>query len=904
MKRVSSIQNLVCTVDGIPILRTSWSILITLSNVVRRCLIPIMWTILTISLMKLPQTQEFFDGLLKVCGEDERRCGGTHGMHASALQFFVFEFSTFLLALSIWYSARVLASYQTPKAHNQNCFEKWIPRLLGAIPLYALASTLLGPISSIISPLQVALALGFVTLFLISPFFVHIHNPIKFSRSKMFIAVGIGIFGIIANTIRPSHDGAIWWSIGGWMIMFSFYSTFAWQISSGKFSRFFAIAIIELLSGWAIVEIGTLAQVTTNSGTWTWTVPVVMIVPALYVLFVLSRREMRWGRAGLYCIALLNRAINLRRFYRTLNPRIPIHAMSILLLSFILTLIFAFLLASQPDFFSKLLFSPAAIILWLLVLLLSTLTFFFAIPLAIRFTIITMWLTLIFFRDIPPLPLKQIEAPMPISSCQDKVGLCRPGESIGQRYAIWSKYHSNEQDSSPIIVVAASGGGARAAAHTATMLAAVDGATCGKFGDQVFAISAVSGGSLGAAAYVAARRDQPMSQAERINCLSSKQRWNYTNPRIEELARMTSQDHLSPTLIRLLFRDLVIGAVPAWMRSAAFDNSDLASRAGTLRTSWEKSYCQLLIRTRQFDTEKSKLHCTEKNTFAHAGDQPNSVNDPGPFMLFNATSVQDGRRVVMSQPLFCPDDGYCATNNNEDILSNAIDSARFPGISPAHNRHVFGWNKWTKEHVMTQRSIVDGGYFDNSGVVTLLEVIDGIIKTGVDPKRVIAVVINSDPQEGEPVVRVENAADSGLLAMIQTPIQTVIRVREGRTELALKTLEDIVSKSYVVYWPLTRSSLNEIDENVKAARARTPEQIAHELLHGSEDPKEKKFRREPPLGWALSQESSEKIMEYALSRVITYQDPDHTILIRERELIRWLYTDSVNTIALKNKVSK
>src|SRR5471032_1974625 len=141
---------------------------------------------------------------------------------------------------------------------------------------------------------------------------------------------------------------------------------------------------------------------------------------------------------------------------------------------------------------------------------------------------------------------------------------------------------------------------------------------------------------------------------------------------------------------------------------------------------------------------------------------------------------------------------------------------------------------------------------------------------------------------------IENAAYSVLFAMMQVPIQTVIRVRNGRTELALRELENTVSKSYVVYWPLTRESLNEIDEKYKASRARTPAEIARDLLHGSSDRKEKKFRHEPPLAWALSQESSQKITQYAQSRVMTYQDPENTILIHERELIRRLYDDVKN----------
>lgn len=845
-------------------------------------------------LTALPQSQEFFSGLLKVCDNDENRCGAAYGVRASTLQFFAFEIITFLFSLVIWYSARVLASYRRPGPYQPNCFEKWIPRLAGAIPLYALAATLLGPIRSFVSPLQVMLGLGFVTLLLLAPAVVHIRHPEKFSRKKMYLAVAISALGIISCTLHPTIENDYWWTIGSWITMFSCYVIFAWQLALGNFLRFFAIILLEAISGWAMIAIDMLARLAAGGDTWTWTIPVAMMVPAFYLFLVLFRRDLGWNRSAARRVVRLKRSRYLRRFLRALSPRMPLRVLPILLLALALGLAASIIVASDPESASKVLFAPSVAILWLLLALIVMLLFLFAFPLPLRFAIVATWLALVFFRSVPSIPLKQAEVPMPAGLCLKKTGLCTPAGAVGQRFDEWSS-KKGVHDSGPIIVVAAAGGGGRAAAHTASLLAAVDAATCGKFGDRIFAISAVSGGSLGAAAYVAARHDLPISKKERAECMLNQERWQYANPRIEQLARMTSQDHLTPTLIRLLFRDLPLGAMPAWTRSAMFVNSDFYSRAGTLYGSWHNSYCQLLNHARLSLASTSPFNCASSNSFSFSPEITNTAQEPdlGPYMLFNGTSVQDGRRIVMSQPLFCPDDGYCAVDAGNSMLGNAIDSARFPAISPAHNRDVYGWNKWGKMHVMTQRSVVDGGYFDNSGVVTLLDVIDGLVEKNVDPKRIIAVVISSDPLEGQAVMHVENAADSGLLAMIHSPIQTVIRVRDGRTELALKMLEKKSSYGSVVYWPLTQVSLNPVDEDAKATRAATPEQTAREMLHGPADQLEKRFRHEPPLGWALSQESSEKILRYAQSAVLRFRNVESTIFTNERDLMQRLYAEPV-----------
>jgi hypothetical protein len=67
--------------------------------------------------------------------------------------------------------------------------------------------------------------------------------------------------------------------------------------------------------------------------------------------------------------------------------------------------------------------------------------------------------------------------------------------------------HPTTNSKCPIIFVAAAGGGLRAAYWTAGTLGRINDATSGHFYPHLFAISSVSGGSLGSAAFILANED-------------------------------------------------------------------------------------------------------------------------------------------------------------------------------------------------------------------------------------------------------------------------------------------------------------------------------------------------------------------------------------------------------------
>lgn len=95
----------------------------------------------------------------------------------------------------------------------------------------------------------------------------------------------------------------------------------------------------------------------------------------------------------------------------------------------------------------------------------------------------------------------------------------------------------------PVILVTAEGGGIRAAVFTATVLSRlVD--RCPKLAAHIFAISGVSGGSIGAAIYAAAMKAKPPeTDAKRCDPIDSS-----SSTYQDSLMAVLSDDHLSPLL--------------------------------------------------------------------------------------------------------------------------------------------------------------------------------------------------------------------------------------------------------------------------------------------------------------------------------------------------------------------
>jgi hypothetical protein len=321
----------------------------------------------------------------------------------------------------------------------------------------------------------------------------------------------------------------------------------------------------------------------------------------------------------------------------------------------------------------------------------------------------------------------------------------------------------------PLFIVATEGGGIRAAYWTATVLGGIQDANP-NFAPHLFAISGVSGGSLGAAVFDALLAEP-----------------NPGSFKFKDKAHdILGQDFLSPTLASMLYPDLVQRFLP--IPIPYFD------RGRALELGWEKAW---------HDTMHNDRFA---NSFVELW-KPGS-REWMPSLFLNGTSVEKGNRVITSNlrltTVFLDAEDAAdklaqhtlpATKAGCHIpLSTAAHmSARFTFVSPA-GRFPDGSH------------IVDGGYFENSAATTALEIatrikdvcaVDGI--TNVDVK---VIMISNDPRKGSisiapakpapeppgPKLTKSVITSGQFLGELTAPLYTLLNTRNARGTYAQKAI--------------------------------------------------------------------------------------------------------------------
>jgi hypothetical protein len=268
-----------------------------------------------------------------------------------------------------------------------------------------------------------------------------------------------------------------------------------------------------------------------------------------------------------------------------------------------------------------------------------------------------------------------------------------------------------KRDGNPIFFVAAAGGGLRAAYWTATTLAAADDETCGQFGRHVYAYSGVSGGSLGVAAYLA-QRQLWEAKPEAARCLPGRR---------AEIVALLERDFLAPVAGSLLFAEMTQRFLPL-----NFLDED---RGSVLAKAWSRAWDEV------FTGDKGRFDKPFLEVFAALAPQDEAM-PVRPAVFLNATTVASGRRAIASNvqvrlpdgvDLFRPVRGVGALRTSGLTLREAVlNSARFTYVSPAGAVHACAEPKadGTCSVEMTLwDQVVDGGYFENSGVATLSDII-------------------------------------------------------------------------------------------------------------------------------------------------------------------------------------
>jgi hypothetical protein len=289
---------------------------------------------------------------------------------------------------------------------------------------------------------------------------------------------------------------------------------------------------------------------------------------------------------------------------------------------------------------------------------------------------------------------------------------------------------------------------AAAVSYTARLLGVLQD-RCAAFGSHTFAISGVSGGSVGASVFVsllklkAPTTDPPPCKAE---TKTNSELFADGGSLANRASQILDHDLLSPLISGFLFGDVLQSVLP-W-------DFPVLNRARALDRSLEDA----------FDTPTdlasggptSTLAPPEnplRNTFAshwHTRAQ-------WPALLLNMTDVRSGKRKIMAPFNFGgePQKFLPVSANGElaniKLSTAAFLSARFPWVTPS---------AWFKDKSGNVTYLVDGGYYDNSGLVTAQELMQAIktsdLKDKVEPKLII---LTGAPGANDPIRGLHEALD-------------------------------------------------------------------------------------------------------------------------------------------------
>ena len=324
----------------------------------------------------------------------------------------------------------------------------------------------------------------------------------------------------------------------------------------------------------------------------------------------------------------------------------------------------------------------------------------------------------------------------------------------------------------PVFVVGAAGGGIYATYHAAAVLARLQD-RCPTFAQHVFAISGVSGGSIGSSIFASLVSDPAIMKAEPACAFAID-----ASRRLEAKAReMAGTDYLSPVVAAGLFPDAIQKLLP--FPVGAFDRARALEYA--LEVSWD----------RVGGAADNPYRLPFLKTWKATGSSP--------ALMLNTTSTTSGVREVIMPFEFSLDRNSIAIHNislsyfraRNSLLDyqvrdrRAIDvrlstaaalSARFPWILPSGGF----------DHRASALRVDDGGLFEKSGVETAMDLIQVLRKyettpphAGTDENPSIALyLLVIDAVDG---VNVEtpDTFDEAL-----SPVSAMLRVRQRRGNLA------------------------------------------------------------------------------------------------------------------------
>src|SRR3984957_19460000 len=318
--------------------------------------------------------------------------------------------------------------------------------------------------------------------------------------------------------------------------------------------------------------------------------------------------------------------------------------------------------------------------------------------------------------------------------------------SAFKRWAAQQPVGSNGKKTMALIAV--QGGAARAGYWTAVTLAELQTAAAkltgkdGKpvdFGSHIFAISSVSGGSVGAVGYGAMLK----TAAPNVRTPATK---GDAETFTSDLLGFAGRDGLGPALTGTLFSDLLYRFLPVpW----------LPDRAETLERAWEEAWDAPDDRTGL----SPRTAGTIRAPFLALA--PKEGEPWRPLLIVQGASESGGRRMLTSAVKFTCDevdaDDLLDSVGHDVAASTAIlNGARFPWVSPG--------GTFTHQPCAAKQGdpksndhVLDGGYFDNAGAETLREMtrairnLDGGGEKDLDIVFILIGFADHDPANPRPL---------------------------------------------------------------------------------------------------------------------------------------------------------
>jgi hypothetical protein len=283
-----------------------------------------------------------------------------------------------------------------------------------------------------------------------------------------------------------------------------------------------------------------------------------------------------------------------------------------------------------------------------------------------------------------------------------------------------------------VIVVAANGGGIQAAAWAAQVLAGLS-ADAPRFHQALRMISSVSGGSVGAAMFID----------------------GLANGNVAGAPAHAAESSLDEVAWGLAWPDFLKNFLP-WVFGRVFR----IGRGRALEIAWNRNAGR---HSRMDQTLSSWNQRVLEGTL--------------PAIAMNATVTETGERLLLATTRFAggPVAGRArldAADLHGDldvaITTAARLSASFPYVTPASRATIDG----------PQPHMVDGGYYDNYGMATLVEWLDEALRASKRIKSVLVLQVHGAPVNEDPRER-RYSGSRGWFYQAYAPIDALLNVRSA-----------------------------------------------------------------------------------------------------------------------------